>query len=179
MDTHNSDSEKALEEKREKRRVKRIEIRQNQKVCYNCRKSGHSMAECTEVKDVAKQSSGICFKCGSNQHVVGKCQSNVPDGVFPFAKCFICDQMGHLSRNCPDNPRGLYPNGGCCKLCGSVKHLRRDCTEHKKKNAVDYSLPILDPTASVDEEPPLKLLKSDKSDNSLQSERKKPKVVKF
>lgn len=137
----------------EDRRQKRIEKRADEKVCYNCRKPGHRISDCPEVKQDVDQGTGICFKCGSTEHISIQCRLKLPPGEFPYAKCFICGETGHLSSSCQDNPRGLYPNGGCCNMCGSVEHYKRDCPEHLSKQGVSSAtLHVLDNTQSADAE---------------------------
>ncbi|XP_074651223.1 zinc finger CCHC domain-containing protein 9-like [Tubulanus polymorphus] len=167
------------DERREKRRIKRINNRQNKVVCFKCRKEGHTISECTEITNDIEQGTGICFKCGSTEHAVAKCRVKVPAGTFPFAKCFICKEQGHLSNQCPDNPRGLYPKGGSCKTCGSVEHFNRDCPELQNKKAVESEQQETIDTIdlkhhrSADEEPAH--LKKPKP----KPLRKGPKIVKF
>jgi len=122
--------------RREARRVKRAEVRQTSRVCFNCRESGHDLSTCPQIARDIEQGTGICFKCGSTEHAVSQCRASLPAGKYPFAKCFICKETGHLSRACPDNPRGLYPNGGCCSICESVEHFRKDCPELQKQQGI-------------------------------------------
>ncbi|XP_033730543.1 zinc finger CCHC domain-containing protein 9-like [Pecten maximus] len=142
------------ETRREDRRVKRIDKRKEEKVCYNCRGTGHAMSECPESKKDIEQGTGICFKCGSTEHASSKCRLKLPAGKFPYAKCFICGEMGHLSKQCPDNPRGLYPMGGCCKICESVEHYERDCPNREEQPGEDRKDLLLTwkPGTSADEE---------------------------
>ncbi|XP_062574630.1 zinc finger CCHC domain-containing protein 9-like [Saccostrea cucullata] len=128
----------------ENRRLHRIQKRQDETVCYNCRESGHQMSDCPEVKRDMEQGTGICFKCGSTEHSSSSCSVRLPPGKFPYAKCFICGETGHLSKQCPDNPKGLYPMGGCCKICESVEHYQRDCPELQNQQGVkSYCLPTI------------------------------------
>ncbi|XP_061192598.1 zinc finger CCHC domain-containing protein 9-like [Saccostrea echinata] len=128
----------------ENRRLQRIQKRQDETICYNCRESGHQMSDCPEVKRDVEQGTGICFKCGSTEHSSSKCSVRLPPGRFPYAKCFICGETGHLSKQCPDNPKGLYPMGGCCKICESVEHYQRDCPELQSQQGVkSYCLPTI------------------------------------
>jgi zinc finger CCHC domain-containing protein 9 len=94
-----------------RRRLDRKNERDSAIVCFKCRKSGHCIDECPEVKDDCEQGTGICYKCGSTEHSVNKCKARVEAGTYPYATCFICKEQGHISKQCPDNPRGLYPNG--------------------------------------------------------------------
>lgn len=137
----------------EDRRVKRIQKKQDELVCYNCRGSGHLMSDCPEAKRDIEQGTGICFKCGSTEHSASRCSVKLPPGKFPYAKCFICGETGHLSKQCPDNPKGLYPMGGCCKICESVEHYQRDCPELQSQQGVrSYCLPTITAHSSVDAE---------------------------
>jgi len=141
------------DERREKRRVKRVNERQSKRVCFNCREPGHDLSSCPHVIKDMEQGTGICFKCGSTEHTVAECKTQLPAGKFPYAKCFICKEVGHLSRTCPDNPRGLYPNGGCCKLCGSVEHFRKDCPELQKQQGIqDVKLTTIRQCKSLDDD---------------------------
>jgi zinc finger CCHC domain-containing protein 9 len=145
------------DERREARRLKRQQMKQQARVCFNCRQKGHDLASCPQVIGDVDHGTGVCFKCGSTEHKVQQCRVKVPHGKFPFAKCFICNEVGHLSRSCPDNPRGLYPNGGSCNHCGSVEHFKKDCPElQKQKGITETTLTTLDRTTKVDEEPALK-----------------------
>ncbi|XP_076842609.1 zinc finger CCHC domain-containing protein 9 [Brachyhypopomus gauderio] len=114
------------EQRREHRRIKRQKMKNNNMVCFNCRKPGHGLADCPEGSEV-------CYRCGSAEHDIQKCRAKVDPalGDYPFAKCFICGKTGHISRSCPDNPKGLYAAGGCCRVCGSVEHFQKDCPEHQ------------------------------------------------
>merc|ERR1711874_725867 len=118
------------------------------KVCLNCRKEGHWLAQCPLASNdgvVRKKSknddqelkpnSGLCFKCGALDHTSKECKSKLKgENAFRFAVCFICKEQGHLAKACPDNPKGLYPNGGGCVFCGSVEHLKRDCPRKVEKD---------------------------------------------
>jgi len=123
--------------RRERRRLKRIKIKADQKCCFQCRKPGHTMMDCPETSVNQDSGAGICFKCGSTEHTSARCKAKVAPGEFPFAVCFVCNQKGHLASKCPDNPRGLYPNGGGCTMCGSVEHFRRDCPEADRMRGID------------------------------------------
>ncbi|XP_070542262.1 zinc finger CCHC domain-containing protein 9-like [Ptychodera flava] len=128
------------DKRREDRRLKRIKERSSKKVCFQCRKPGHGVADCPDLIMDIDQGMGICFRCGSTEHSSHQCRVKLKTkkGEFQFAKCFICHQMGHLSKQCPDNPRGLYPHGGGCKLCGSVEHFVRDCPEEPIVKAPEF-----------------------------------------
>jgi len=41
-------------------------------VCFRCRKPGHSVNECEEMKKDNEHGTGICYKCGSTEHSVHK-----------------------------------------------------------------------------------------------------------
>lgn len=121
--------------KLERRRAEKALARLKRDVCYNCRKGGHNLSDCPDLKSNipnVNSAEGVCFKCGSTEHRQFECKVQ-NDKEFRFATCFICKEPGHIARQCPDNPKGLYPNGGCCKLCGDVTHLRKDCPTVKYK----------------------------------------------
>lgn len=162
----------------EKRRMKRIETRQGQKVCFNCRKPGHGLVDCPEVEKL-QHGIDICFRCGSGEHKISQCRSKTfPKGKFPFANCFICGESGHLSRDCPENRNGVYPNGGCCLSCGSIYHFKRDCPELKvNKGAGMLSLKTADKCKSLDEEPTVQVKR--KCETQEKPQKTKTKVVKF
>ena len=109
-------------------------------ICFHCRKSGHSAAECPDNNDDENR---ICYKCGSTEHRLAQCPKlsnkkyNLSKENLPFARCFICNQKGHLSGQCSMNEHGIYPKGGECKNCGSKSHLSLDCPELKKKSKHD------------------------------------------
>ncbi|XP_060764747.1 zinc finger CCHC domain-containing protein 9 isoform X3 [Neoarius graeffei] len=118
--------------RRENRRVKRQNATKSNMVCFNCRKTGHGLADCPKAHD-EEMGIGICFRCGSTEHEIQRCGAKVDPamGDYPYAKCFICEKTGHLSKSCPDNPKGLYAAGGCCRICGSVEHFQKDCPDHQ------------------------------------------------
>lgn len=102
-------------------------------VCFCCRQSSHTMANCPQVGEFK------CFRCGERDHTTQQCTQQSDRGVcvcvlgltgcseakkvtsllfmvrvctaFAFATCFICNETGHIARMCPDNPRGIYPKG--------------------------------------------------------------------
>ncbi|XP_026495751.2 zinc finger CCHC domain-containing protein 9-like [Vanessa tameamea] len=133
--------------KLERRRAEKALARVKREVCYNCRKGGHNLSDCPDLKaniPGVDSAEGVCFKCGSTEHRQFECKVQ-RDKEFRFATCFICKESGHIARQCPDNPKGLYPNGGCCKLCGDVTHLRKDCpTVNNKKEETSIKLQTLD-----------------------------------
>ncbi|XP_050348226.1 GATA zinc finger domain-containing protein 4-like [Nymphalis io] len=132
--------------KLERRRAEKALARVKREVCYNCRKGGHNLSDCPDLKSNipgVDSAEGVCFKCGSTEHRQFECKVQ-RDKEFRFATCFICKESGHIARQCPDNPKGLYPNGGCCKLCGDVTHMRKDCpTVNDKKEETSIKLQTL------------------------------------
>ena len=72
------------EAKRNERRQNRQQERQDTKVCFKCRKSGHSVQECPSIKTDSEQGTGICYKCGSTEHSVKNCKVKVAPGEFYF-----------------------------------------------------------------------------------------------
>jgi len=171
--------------RRERRRIKRVNFRQNQTCCFQCRKPGHTLRDCPETAEHMDSGAGICFKCGSTEHKVSRCRAKIPPGEYPYALCFVCNQKGHLSSKCPDNPRGLYPNGGGCKMCGSVEHFKRDCPEWGRMQGIDnIALDKISTSnaASVDatEDVPLATMPSSSGNGKTKAKsKKKNKVVTF
>ncbi|XP_014278420.1 transcriptional regulator ATRX homolog [Halyomorpha halys] len=128
--------------KKERRNAEKSLARLKKKVCYHCRKGGHTLSSCPMLEDNGAQvvGSGICYKCGSTEHTHYQCKVNTGNS-YKFATCFVCKQEGHISKQCPDNPRGVYPSGGGCRLCGDVTHFRRECpTLQAKSNKVSVGL---------------------------------------
>ncbi|CAG8447567.1 10768_t:CDS:2 [Acaulospora colombiana] len=143
-------------ERSEKRRLRRIRMRQNKTVCFGCRKIGHSVINCPSAKE---KGVGVCYNCGSPEHTTKDCKKSIKQGdsltsqhygnqhangflhvndilnlgdKYQYAKCFVCNEQGHLSGKCPQNDKGLYPKGGGCRFCGKVDHLAKDCTLKKE-----------------------------------------------
>lgn len=116
-------------------------------VCYQCRQTGHTIAECpnkdTHTTTTGMDDGGICYKCGSTEHSLSHCpkRTNRPrrgNGdneaeELPFATCFLCKQKGHITKSCPQNQHGIYVNGGCCRICGSQNHRATACPENSEK----------------------------------------------
>ena len=144
------------EERRIKYTQRFLDKRDNSKVrnvvCFSCRKTGHTAAQCPEAKQ--EQQQNICYKCGSTEHRLALCPKlrnkkyNLSDEVLPFAVCFICKQKGHLAGQCSKNENGVYPQGGACKNCGGKNHLSHDCPQRIKKTKADTNIC---PVADIDE----------------------------
>ncbi|RPD61939.1 hypothetical protein L226DRAFT_508810 [Lentinus tigrinus ALCF2SS1-7] len=133
----------------EQRRMKRIDDRNAQTICFACREKGHTARDCTNTlapdalegeagKPTTKSGRdavGICYRCGSRRHNLSRCKEPVdPENPLPFASCFVCSGKGHLASKCPQNQsKGIYPNGGCCKLCKETTHLAKDCPMRKQE----------------------------------------------
>lgn len=52
--------------------------------CFNCRQSGHEVADCPEVRKDVDHGAGICFKCGSTEHRLERCRVRTPNGKAMF-----------------------------------------------------------------------------------------------
>lgn len=176
---HEFVSQLKKEAKRNQRRLSRKSTRENAKVCFRCRKNGHNVQECPEVKQDQEQGTGICYKCGSTEHSVKQCKLKIAPGYFPYAKCYICNETGHLSKQCPDNPRGLYPNGGSCKNCGSVEHYAKDCPtlEREDNSTNSKTVTKLKPFDNVDDIPDFD--EANKQVSLNDNKKVKNKIVKF
>ncbi|OBZ70619.1 hypothetical protein A0H81_09398 [Grifola frondosa] len=137
----------------ERRRLKRVDERNSDTICFACREKGHTARDCrTVIANTGEQGSktqsktkaksgrdavGLCYRCGSRRHNLSRCKEPAdPSNPLPFASCFVCSGQGHLASSCPQNQsKGIYPNGGCCKLCGETTHLAKDCALRKKEVA--------------------------------------------
>ncbi|TFK21101.1 hypothetical protein FA15DRAFT_718072 [Coprinopsis marcescibilis] len=133
----------------EKRRLARIQERNDATTCFACREKGHAARDCPKAADadVAKREGnsnavGICYRCGSSKHNLSRCRNLAnPENPLPYASCFVCSGKGHLASACPQNKaRGVYPNGGCCKICGDTTHLAKDCATRKTGDAAKVAV---------------------------------------
>lgn len=105
-----------------------------QKICFACRKPGHSATKCPILKKKSNRSSGnLCFYCGSKEHSLSKCLFYKKGDALKYAQCFVCNESGHLAGQCPSNENGIYPNGGACRHCSLKDHLAKDCPSMAKK----------------------------------------------
>ncbi|KAF7323032.1 hypothetical protein HMN09_00083000 [Mycena chlorophos] len=122
----------------EQRRLRRIDEKKSNTVCFACRETGHSASNCPN----STSRTGICYNCGSAKHSLSRCKKpRKPDGSLPFASCFVCSSKGHLAGTCPDNSaKGVYPNGGCCKLCSEKTHLAKDCPLRQQDSVKDVTV---------------------------------------
>lgn len=85
--------------KLERRRAEKALARVKRDVCYNCRKGGHNLSDCPDLKTKIPNMGapdGLCFKCGSTEHRQFECKVQ-RDKEFRFATCFICKEP--VSRN--------------------------------------------------------------------------------
>lgn len=86
--------------KLERRRAEKALARLKRDVCYNCRKGGHNLSDCPELKSKipgVDGAEGVCFKCGSTEHRQFECKVQ-RDKEFRFATCFICkEQVGEIT----------------------------------------------------------------------------------
>jgi len=132
-------------------RARATKKRDRNVICFQCRRRGHSVADCPQHQQDAADAQGgggadrggkICYRCGSQEHSLSRCperkksnKNSNQDGdeYLPFATCFVCKEKGHLSSKCPRNEKGVYIRGGCCKECGSKKHRIQDCPIKKEK----------------------------------------------
>ncbi|KAI0751341.1 hypothetical protein C8Q80DRAFT_1218106 [Daedaleopsis nitida] len=133
----------------EHRRLKRIDERHSDTICFACREKGHTARDCrnTLAADAiegernnstgrsGRDAVGICYRCGSRRHNLSRCKEPIDSSnPLPFASCFVCSGKGHLASKCPKNQsKGIYPNGGCCKLCKETTHLAKDCPLRKQE----------------------------------------------
>lgn len=62
-------------------------------MCFNCRQTGHEVADCPEVRKDVDHGAGICFKCGSTEHRLERCRVRTPNGkalfVYPYNSFYI------------------------------------------------------------------------------------------
>lgn len=80
--------------KLERRRAEKALARMKREVCYNCRKGGHNLSDCPDLKSKipgVDAAEGVCFKCGSTEHKQFECKVQ-KDKEFKFATCFICKE---------------------------------------------------------------------------------------
>ncbi|CCO28975.1 putative protein C683,02c [Rhizoctonia solani AG-1 IB] len=136
----------ARKQSSEIRRLRRIDERHKDTICFACREKGHAAKECPKANldeaegdalPVKKDLVGTCYRCGSKKHSLSRCRKpENPKNPLPYASCFVCKQKGHLASTCPQNAgRGIYPNGGCCKMCGQTDHLAKNCSLRKPEVA--------------------------------------------
>lgn len=81
--------------KLERRRAEKALARLKRDVCYNCRKGGHNLSDCPDLKSKipgVDAADGLCFKCGSTEHKSYECKVQKDQG-FRFATCFICKEQ--------------------------------------------------------------------------------------
>ena len=70
----------AKEARSNQRRLNRQTERENSKTCFKCRRAGHSIDDCPEMRRDSEQGVGICYKCGSTEHAINKCKAKVEPG---------------------------------------------------------------------------------------------------
>ncbi|TBU32132.1 hypothetical protein BD311DRAFT_751359 [Dichomitus squalens] len=145
VDKRRSKDSNARKSASEQRRLKRIDHRHSETICFACREKGHTARDCTNSiaadalggepgkSKSGRDTVGICYRCGSRRHTLSRCKEPVnPESPLPFASCFVCSGKGHLASKCPKNQsKGIYPNGGCCKVCKETTHLAKDCPMRK------------------------------------------------
>ena len=151
--------EKYTQRARERRETKRRLGREQDMVCYHCRKKGHSALRCPErsadVGEGVAADATMCYRCGSTEHRLSACpklrrerrkgrdgnDGNTESTELPFATCFVCGQRGHLASQCESNPKGVFVSGaGSCRRCGRKDHLAKDCplkVEEEEKSVDD------------------------------------------
>ena len=66
------------------RRLSRQNERETSKICFKCRRPGHAIDDCPEMRRDSEQGTGICYKCGSTEHAISKCKVKVEPGSFYF-----------------------------------------------------------------------------------------------
>ncbi|XP_058777542.1 replication protein A 70 kDa DNA-binding subunit A-like [Vicia villosa] len=112
--------------------------------CSNCGVSGHSSAQCLNLRNQSGQSAGGAF---TNRVSTGS------DGA--SRNCFKCNQAGHWAKDCPSvtaaqpDQRMQFPSAGSggapgeCFKCHQAGHWARDCPgisaappSHGNSNAV-------------------------------------------
>lgn len=106
--------------------VKIEKVKKQNMRCFNCRKKGHTVAECTKKE---KENTTLCYNCGATDHNIYGCSKKVDLKSLPFAECFICKEKGHISANCPTSEKGIYVRGGSCFICKGVDHLAKNCPQ--------------------------------------------------
>jgi len=199
------------EERREKytqiardRRERNFSKKRDQNlVCFRCRKRGHSASDCKAAEnddghlaDEGGRSGGgrMCYKCGSTEHGLDGCprlrnasrtaskrRIDYSKIDLPFAQCFICNKAGHLASQCENNDgKGIFVDGGSCRKCGSKLHIAADCTDGVEKGRKDTKHD--DPESSVSIE---NLLEVEDEPSSVRTgngeclKKKKKRVINF
>ncbi|KAF8608685.1 hypothetical protein BDV93DRAFT_551506 [Ceratobasidium sp. AG-I] len=131
----------------ESRRLRRIDEKQSNTICFACREKGHAAKDCPAANsdlpgdgDELPQKAlvGVCYRYTPTcpklfiYLMIVSSKPENPKNPLPHASCFVCKQKGHLASACPKNAgRGIYPNGGSCKLCGQTDHLAKHCQLRK------------------------------------------------